>query len=270
MSGSGAPSRGGGLVDRLLSAYGNIRASMTRLLSDRPSEATLLSLLMFAGLVAFAGQTLEHSAVRWDPNAPAFAAAWEERYRAANIEAAKAGLPPRPALETLSAEERALALNAAMRDKLQSDRIGHLIQCFLLLPLGVYLFAALAAPLLRWAGGTGGGYETRAAFTWALVVASPFLLAKSVVDMGLISLAGGAAPGAAASPPTEGDPVVVYGLIALGWALTAVVAYTWAACVAAAHHFRSTAAVLGGFLGAILLIVGVLAAAGVLIGGGAG
>lgn len=51
-----APARRG-LIDRMAAGYGDPRASTEALLAERPSDGTLLSLLMLAGFIGFVGRT---------------------------------------------------------------------------------------------------------------------------------------------------------------------------------------------------------------------
>lgn len=220
-----------GVMDRIAGSWRAPRAEMRRLLADRPSESALLSFLMLAAFLGFVGRFVDHAAQPWSPNDPAFVAAWEERYREAAA-ADPAITPKDPA--ALSTQLRARALGAALNDKLTRDRFEMLIGNFLIFPLGVYLLSGLAAPVLRWFGGVGGGYGTRAAFAWAAVVTAPLgLLAQLALAFGRPS----------ASVEAGAGLVVAAALL-----------FFVASFLAEAHKFRSAASILGGLLGFLALL----------------
>lgn len=227
-----------GVVDRIFGSWAGPRREMRRLLSDRPGEATLLSLLMIAALLGFMGRFADHAAQRWDPREPAFVAAWEAETRARIAENSEASVKDPSAW---TAAERDRALSEAMSDKLTRDRFEMLIGSFLVFPLGLYLISAAAHPALRAAGGQGGGYETRAAFVWASVVAAPVGLAAQL----LIVFAG---------PPDAVRAIV-------GVAVLAALLFFLANFLAEAHRFRSAASILGGVIGFFALASLILLAA---------
>lgn len=231
-----------GVVDRVLASWAGPRAEMRRLLNDRPTEATLLSFLMIAALFGFMGRFIDHASQRWDIGEPGFVAAWEERYRAEAAE--DPTLTPRDPAELAPAARRR-ALAEAMSDKLTRDRLEMLIGGFLIFPLGVYLFAGLATPILRAAGGTGGGLETRAAFAWAALVAAPAgLLAQIAVIFG--------------APPAPVPSL-------LGVAILALLLFFIASFLAEAHGFRSSASILGGLLAFLAVASLILFGLGVVL-----
>lgn len=215
-----APPRG--LVDRVMAAYADPAASMRELLAARPAESVLLSLLAVAAFLGLLGAAVEIVA--------------DEGARA---EAARAAGAP---LDGQAAAARF------------QERIGtEFVARMLLFPIAVYLLAGFIAWFAVKAGGTGGGYETRAAVIWALVVSSPLLLLLSAARAGAIAAGGGEA--------------AAWGLSAVAAIVGIYALYIWATCVAVAHEFRSplwvmaaAAAGLAAFAG--LWIVIAMATAG--------
>lgn len=205
-----------GVVDRLLVSYRRPRAVMAAILAERPGEAILFSFMLLAGLVSLIGAAAEIAAL-----AP-------------------------PGSESLGAADLADQRRRALFEKL--------IGAFLLAPLGVYLVAAMATPILRAFGGKGGYYESRAALSWGLLVTSPLSLLVSLLDAATIQLGESASLAAAATLST------------LAWGALALALVYWASLIAEAHGFRSTGKVLGGALAGIGAILALLWAARLLLG----
>lgn len=195
----------GGLVERVLASYADVRASMARVLADRPSDAVLFSLLVMAAFIGLLGDAFEIFANRAVESGPAASdpAVAAERFR----------------------EEIGTAFVARM----------------LLFPIAVYLAAGALLLAARPFGGTGGGYESRAAMIWALLVAAPLTLALS----GLQAVGVGAGLADASGPAGISWRGLVT-LASLGVGLYAL--YIWGACVAEAHGFRSVARVMAAAL----------------------
>lgn len=178
-----------GLIDRVASAYGDVAGSTHALIGERPSEATLLSILFIVAIIGFFGATIELFA-RADTAAPDFA------------------------------------------ERFQTEIAEQFIGAMLVWPLGVYIISGIAAPLLRAVGGTGGSYETRVAFVWALAVAAPLLFVIDVLT--------------AASMSAEGGVATAYRVAAS--ALAGASLLIWARAVSAAHGFRRPWGVLAAAL----------------------
>ncbi|MEM9725067.1 MAG: YIP1 family protein [Pseudomonadota bacterium] len=222
---SGAAARRG-VMDRIWASWRAPRREFAALLAARPGEATLLTFLMIAGLFGFMSRFADHAATPLSLSDPVFIAEWEQRYTD------DTGRDP----ADLSDAQKRAALTQAMDDKLTSERLGMMIGSFIIFPLGVYLLASLAAPVLRWAGGEGGGYGTRAAMAWAAVCVAPIGFAA---QLALIM--------ASAPPTAETIAGVVLGALWL-WFL--------ATFLAEAHGFRSGVKILGVVLAALLATVG--------------
>ena len=171
-----------GLIDRAAAAYKDIPASMRTLIADRPSEATLLSFILLAAMVALCGEIAA----------------------------------------------RALAGEAARSDQELGRLSASLLGRMIVFPLAIYMAAAIASPIARAFGGQGGGYETRAAFAWAAVIAAPVGFAGQIV--GAIGDLG----------PYLTTPLAAVGL------------YIFSGCLAGAHGFSSLVKVAGA-VAAILL-----------------
>lgn len=185
-----------GVVDRVLASWRRPGATMRALLAERPSEATLLSFMLFAGLIAMVGAAAELAVI--------------------------------PFGEELSAE--------ALADQRRAALLERLIGAFVLTPLGIYLGAAIATPILRTVGGSGGYYESRAAFAWTLLATAPLALIAAFVDAAALRMA-------------EGPARTALGVLALGASALALV--YWAQFTAAAHALRSPARLLAAVLGLI-------------------
>ena len=137
----------------------------------------------------------------------------------------------------------------AAPDKLQTQIMEVLISRVFVGALSVYLLSAIAAPICRAFGGSGGFYETRVATIWAVLVAAPPLLLSSVAS----------AVGAAASRDLgPAGAEAIYWVVAIVQTVLAALAISiWASCIAGAHGFRSPARVLGVTLAAILAVFAV-------------
>ena len=155
----------------------------------------------------------------------------------------------------------------AAEDRFKKELFERFIGAFFIAPLGVYIVAALCNGLLRLFGGAGGGYETRLAFAWALVAATPLLMAGSLLDATAISLSGGAAAGGSAlgAPFSEGDASMGV-LFVLAWLAAAGVVYLISACLAEAHGFRSSAPIMGAVLGVVAVVTAIVLAVRPVVG----
>lgn len=156
--------------------------------------------------------------------------------------------------------ELAAALDPAAApepDALQSQVLEVLISRILVGALGVYLGAALLTPIARAFGGTGGWYETRVATIWAVLLAAPPLLLRSIV------LAGGAATEQGATGGLRDAAMTAF--LVIDVALIASAIALWAGCLAAAHQFRSPARVLGVSVALLASLAGVIWALGRLL-----
>ncbi|MEL6978890.1 MAG: YIP1 family protein [Pseudomonadota bacterium] len=152
----------------------------------------------------------------------------------------------------------AMELFAAPRDfsdeealnSFRGDLFARFIGAFFIATLGVYLIAALATPALRAFGGTGGGYETRAALAWSLLTASPLLLLSDAMDAAAVAYGGlDAISGAALRAPAEAPVLFAVAMLANAGAL-----YIAGVCLAAAHGYRSASGLLGVLLGFTLIV----------------
>jgi hypothetical protein len=124
--------------------------------------------------------------------------------------------------------------------------LANLVTFLFFAPLFLYGVAALARLVARAFGGAGGWAETRLATFWAILAATPVLLASSLINLAW-TVSG-----------------VAMGAMALGYASGAIYAWIWSACLAEAHGFRRTIWVFGVQIALAAMLVGLFS---ILLGG---